>query len=153
MARAPLNVLVFPFRRTAAGAIEYAIFRRADDEDDCWQGVAGGAEIGETLEEAARREFFEETGVAAPTRWIALDSIASVPAEVFGDSHGWAPDVYVVIERAFGAELPPTQAITLSAEHTCCSWLSFGEASKLLHWDSNRTALWELNRRLVAARA
>jgi dihydroneopterin triphosphate diphosphatase len=34
----PFQVIVFPFRVTAAGP-EYAILRRADD--GCWQGVAG----------------------------------------------------------------------------------------------------------------
>ena len=28
------------------------------------------------------------------------------------------------------------------------SWLSFKEATRLLTWESNRTALWELNERL-----
>lgn len=36
--RQPLQVIVFPFRVTAAG-LEYAIFRRADD--GCWQGRGG----------------------------------------------------------------------------------------------------------------
>ena len=44
MARAPLQVLVLPFRYTAGGSIAYAIFRRHDHADACWQGVAGGAE-------------------------------------------------------------------------------------------------------------
>ncbi|HUZ11696.1 MAG TPA: NUDIX domain-containing protein [Caulobacteraceae bacterium] len=153
MPRAPLNVLVLPFRRAEAGAIEYAVFRRSDQEDECWQGVAGGVEVGESAEGAARRELHEEAGVAAPARWIALDSIASVPAEVFGAEHGWGPEVHVVLERAFGAELRPAQHIRLSKEHSSHRWLSFGEASKLLRWDSNRTALWELNRRLAAAGA
>jgi dATP pyrophosphohydrolase len=44
--RQPLEVVVFPFRVTAAGP-EYAVFRRADD--GCRQGVAGGVEDGEDL--------------------------------------------------------------------------------------------------------
>jgi len=38
--------------------------------------------------------------------------------------------------------------ITLSNEHTECRWLSYEQAFSLLKWDSNRTALWELNERL-----
>jgi len=44
--RQPLEVVVFPFRVTAAGP-EYAVFRRADD--GCRQGVAGGVEDAENL--------------------------------------------------------------------------------------------------------
>jgi hypothetical protein len=40
--RQPLEVVVFPFRVTAAGP-GYAVFRRADD--GCWQGVAGGEDL------------------------------------------------------------------------------------------------------------
>jgi dihydroneopterin triphosphate diphosphatase len=149
MARAPLNVLVLPFRRTAARAIEYATFRRADGDGGFWQGVAGGAEAGETPHEAAIRELAEETGIAAPGQWIALDSIGSVPASVFRGDHGWGPEVYIVIERAFGVELSASHAIALSAEHAEYSWLSFDEASKRLRFDSNRTALWELHERLA----
>ena len=39
--RQPIQVIVFPFRVTAAGP-EYTIFRRADH--GCWRGVAGGVE-------------------------------------------------------------------------------------------------------------
>ncbi|HEY5008419.1 MAG TPA: NUDIX pyrophosphatase [Caulobacteraceae bacterium] len=130
-------------------SIDYAIFRRADDDGGCWQGVAGGAEFDETPRQAAVRELSEETGIDAPGRWIALDSIGSVPASVFGDGHGWGPEVYVVIERAFGVEVSASQAIALSAEHADFAWLPFDEALNRLRFDSNRTALWELNERLA----
>ena len=44
MPRIPLQVLVLPFRQGTDGVIEYAVFRRSDYGDDCWQGLAGGAE-------------------------------------------------------------------------------------------------------------
>jgi broad specificity phosphatase PhoE len=40
-------------------------------------------------------------------------------------------------------------AITLSREHTDYRWVAYAEAARLLRWDSNRTALWELNERLT----
>ena len=148
MERAPLQILVLPFRRRADGRIEYAVFRRADRADDCWQGIAGGAEAGETPEQAARREMMEEAGIAADARLIALDAVASVPAAAFAARDLWGPHVYVVIERAFGVRVPDDAAIVLSREHTACRWLSYEEAARLLTWDSNKTALWELNERL-----
>ena len=42
------------------------------------------------------------------------------------------------------------QELALSQEHDMIRWLSFEEATRLLTWDSNRVALWELNERLKA---
>lgn len=147
MARAPKNVLVLPFRRMAPDACEFAVFLRRDPA--VWQAVAGGVEVGESFAEAARRELLEETGIDRPLRWIALDACASVPAAAFKDNGGWGPDVYVVMERAFGVEVAPDAPIALSAEHSACEWLPYGAASARLRWDSNRTALWELDARLA----
>lgn len=63
MPRIPLQVLVLPFRQSTDGMIEYAIFRRNDHGDDCWQGLAGGAEAGESAEQAAQREAKEEASI------------------------------------------------------------------------------------------
>ena len=38
--------------------------------------------------------------------------------------------------------------LQLSAEHTAFQWLSYEDAYEQLTYDSNRIALWELNRRL-----
>ena len=152
MARAPLNVLVFPFRRTAERAIEYAVFLRADGGGETWQGVSGGAEIGEDVVQAARRELFEETGLSPTQALIRLDSMATVPASLFRDGKDWGPNVYVVTEIAFGVDVTSESEIRLSHEHSEFRWLTFGAASRLLRWDSNRTALWELNERQTSSR-
>jgi dATP pyrophosphohydrolase len=148
MARAPLQILVLPFRRRAEGGIEYAIFKRRDYADDCWQGVAGGVEQGESAEQAARREMVEECGISLNAPLIKLDAIASVPTIHFREAHFWGPNVYVVIEHAFGVWIEDGRAITISHEHSAHRWLPYEEAAKLLKWDSNKTALWELNERL-----
>jgi dATP pyrophosphohydrolase len=150
MARAPINVLVLPFRRTPDG-FEFAIFRRADGDGDLWQGVAGGAEDRETAAEAARREFFEETGLSAMRRWIALQAACSIPVVVFAAWREWPADIYVVQENAFAVELGD-EVITLSHEHAEVRWLPYPDAHALVRWDSNRTALWELNARLTSIR-
>src|SRR6185437_16006365 len=116
-ARAPLQVLVLPFRRRAGAGLEYAVFRRADCADDRWQGLAGGAEAGETAEQAARREMTEEAGIAADAPLIRLDATASVPADHFEARKLWGPDVYVVTEHAFGVRVAADGAIALSREH------------------------------------
>jgi len=147
MARAPLQVLVLPFRRRADGVLEYAVFRRAD-QDACWQGIAGGAEPGETAEQAARREMAEEAQIPRDGALLPLDATASVPAVHFTARKTWGPDVYVVTERSFGVQVPVGHTIALSDEHSEYRWLTYDAAAALLTWDSNKTALWELNERL-----
>jgi dihydroneopterin triphosphate diphosphatase len=58
MSRAPFQVLVFPYKRSPAGGIQYAIFSRADYP--CWQGISGGGEGDESPLEAAKRETLKE---------------------------------------------------------------------------------------------
>lgn len=41
--------------------------------------------------------------------------------------------------------------IELSHEHTESVWLTYEETNNKLKWDSNRTALYELNCRLMEA--
>ena len=145
MPRAPFQVLVFPFRPTANGNWEYAIFRRADL--GWWQGIAGGGEDDETPLDAARRESSEEAGIPLASRFIALDTTASIKVSWFRDFEQWG-DRYVIPEHAFGIECEPDTALTLSDEHDEVRWLPYDEAEPLLRFDSNRTALWELDLRL-----
>ncbi len=93
------------------------------------------------------REAAEEAAIPRTSTWVTLDSKASVPRTAFPSSTHWPPDVFVVPEHAFAVEVTG-HTIVLSHEHDEVRWLSFDEAVKLLTWDSNRVALWELNERL-----
>ncbi|MGH3815963.1 MAG: hypothetical protein ACRDUV_26535 [Pseudonocardiaceae bacterium] len=53
----------------------------------------------------------------------------------------------MIPEYAFGAGVDGAE-LRLSDEHTEYGWFGFDEAGKAVRWDSNRTALWELNHRL-----
>ncbi|HDR6314795.1 NUDIX pyrophosphatase [Bacillus cereus] len=143
--RAPYQVLIFPYIITD-DSIQYAIFNRSDY--GYWQGIAGGGEDGESLIESAKREAFEEAGILREYPYIQLDSVSSLPVEDVVGGFLWGEDVYVIKEFSFGVKVP-TKNISLSKEHFNYKWLCFEEAVMLLKWDSNKTALWELNKRLL----
>ncbi|MGU3370284.1 NUDIX pyrophosphatase, partial [Bacillus mycoides] len=95
-----------------------------------------------------KREAFEEAGIIRECPYIKLDSVSSLPVEdVVGEFLG-GEDVYVIKEFSFGVKVP-TKNIKLSKEHFKYKWLCFEEAVTLLKWDSNKTALRELNKRLL----
>jgi len=144
MARAPFVVLVYPFRQIGKSDFEYALLRRADE--GWWQGITGGGEDEETPLEAAKRETWEETGIRSE-HFLQLDTMFSVRVTHFGISHLWGNDVYVIPVYCYGLRVEePT--ITLSHEHTKYRWLKYSEADQIVKYDGNRTALWELDRRL-----
>ncbi|MEV0066411.1 NUDIX pyrophosphatase [Amycolatopsis sp. NPDC050768] len=142
--RAAFQVLVLPYRQTGQGT-EFALFRRADA--DYWQGVAGGGEAGESPLQAARRETAEEAGLVGDCEFVGLDARATIPVVSVTGEFTWGPDVLVIPEYAFGVRVEDTEVI-LSHEHTEYGWFSLDNAAKAVQWDSNRTALWELNHRL-----
>ena len=145
MPRAPFQILVLPYRKKE-NTLEFAVFRRSDYF--CWQGVAGGGEDDETPLEAARREAFEEASISGACAFIQLQAMCTVPVTFFQDGGTWDPALYVVPEHSFGADCTG-QALVLSHEHDAVEWLPYEEASARLTYDSNRTALWELNQRLL----
>ncbi len=145
MPRAPFQVLVLPYRKTAA-ALEFAVFRRSDYV--CWQGIAGGSEDDETPLEAAKREASEEAGILDVCEFTPLQASCTVPVKFFQEGGAWDPALYVIPEHSFGADCTD-QTLALSSEHDAVEWLPYTEASARFTYDSNRTALWELNQRLL----
>ncbi|UCD16547.1 MAG: NUDIX pyrophosphatase [Candidatus Zixiibacteriota bacterium] len=146
MPRAPFQILVFPYRITLDDIILYAVFKRADTDNDLWQAIAGGGEDDETPLKAAKREAREEAGIPEDSEFIQLDSCNTVPVmEVCGAL--WGDDILVLPEYCFGVRVTG-EGLRLSREHGEYRWLSYDEARAVLRWDSNRNALWELDYRL-----
>ena len=145
--RAPFQILAIPYR-CEDGDLRVCVLRRADS--DQWQFVAGGGEDRETPAEAARREIWEECGIYAEV--TPLTSACSIPASIFHPRilAAWPSDLYVIPEYSFAFLCP--EELTLSHEHTECVWLAPAEARERLKWDSNRTALYELECRLRGER-
>ena len=146
--RAAFQILAIPYR-VVDGRPLFCVFRRADSGQ--WLFLAGGGENSETPLDAAKREAFEESGVRS-TEWMALESLAYIPAEAICKTHRlhWPEDVFVIPEYAFAFACPADADIQLSREHAACAWLSYAAAVRKLKWDSNRTALYELHCRLNA---
>lgn len=140
--RAPYQVLIFPFIKEA-GKYYYAIFKRKDLK--IWQGIAGGGEGNETPIEAMRRESYEEASIDKKSRCIRLSSMTTIPAvNICGLKWG---DIIMIPEFAFGVEAR-SRELKISGEHTQYLWLSCEDAIKKLKYDSNKSALWELDYRL-----
>jgi len=146
MPRAPFQVVAYPYRRDANGNPEYCLFRRSDA--GWWQGISGGGEDDETPFEAVRREASEEAGIPAESSFLRLDAMDSVPVTEFRDSSAWGEDVYVIPKYTYGVAIE-NRAIVLSSEHTEHAWVGYAEAYQMLEYDGDKTALWELNRRLL----
>lgn len=146
MARAPFQVLVYPYRKLDQNEeYEYALLKRVDD--GLWQAITGGGESLESPLDAARRETLEETGIPGDALYIQLDTIESVPVVEFRNSAIWGEDVFVIPQYCFGVEAGRTE-ITISNEHTDFRWVSYNDARKLLNFSGDITALWELDKRL-----
>lgn len=147
MARAPFNVLVYPYRLDASGRPRYAIFRRTDDPT-FWQGIAGGGEGLETPLQAAKRESLEEAGISESDAFIQLDTVMSVRVSVFKIGDIWPPDLYVIPQYTFGVQIQE-ELLCLSVEHSDYRWLAYTAARDRIRYDGSKTALWELNQRVL----
>ncbi|MBO5211010.1 MAG: NUDIX pyrophosphatase [Clostridia bacterium] len=139
--REPYQILSIPYR-IVDGTPLFCILRRADSS--YWQFIAGGGENGETSIEAAKRETAEEIGVE-PINIKQLTCVSYVPAEVIAESRRqhWDKNTFVIPEYSFAFECDKEPI--LSNEHTEYKWLTYDEARKLLKWDSNKVAMYEIN--------
>ena len=142
--REPFQILAIPYR-IVERELCFCVFRRSDS--DVWQFIAGGGEDNEKPIDTALREIKEETGVIAE-KLTALKSIAFVPAEVVAESMRtyWDKDIFVIPEYSFAFECIADPV--LSREHSEYKWLPYNDARKLLKWDSNKVAMYEIMSRL-----
>ncbi|MBU0547039.1 MAG: NUDIX pyrophosphatase [Patescibacteria group bacterium] len=141
--RKPYQVLIFPYIKTGRGYL-YAIFKRKDLK--FWQGISGGGENNETPIKAAKREVFEEAKIKR-SKFIKLDSMTTIPIDCVGN-YKREKNILVLPEYSFGVEMS-SKELVIGKEHSGYKWLSYKKARELLKYDSNKSALWELNYRLI----
>lgn len=145
--RQPHQILAFPYKKNENGEYIYGVFCRTGKKER-WQGIAGGVEENETYLEACKREANEEAGISYDAPVVELNSISTMPVVNVTKEFIWGEETYLIYEHCFGIDAT-NEDIKLSHEHTKMQWLTFDEAKKLLTWDSNRNALWELNWKLT----
>ncbi|MBT9692874.1 NUDIX hydrolase [Eubacterium ventriosum] len=126
MARAKYQVLVIPYH-IENGNVKYCIFKRNDMK--VWQFIAGG---GEDEDE----------------KYSVLDTQNSIPTYCFKEERKiWGENCLVIPEYTFAARMDTT-ILELSQEHTKYEWVDYKTALKRLRYDSNKTALWELDSKI-----
>ncbi|HLA34952.1 MAG TPA: dihydroneopterin triphosphate diphosphatase [Rhodocyclaceae bacterium] len=133
----PVSVLALVF----TADLEVLLLERAA-HPGYWQSVTGSHEGEESLRETARREVFEETGIAASLDDF-VDWRLSHRYEIFAEwRHRYAPGVTHNVEHVFGLCLPHRVEVTLApAEHRAYRWLPWREAAAACFSWSNRDAL------------
>jgi dATP pyrophosphohydrolase len=95
-----------------------------------WQGVTGGVKLEEKIEDAMKREVFEETGI---TQWVRkMDNVHYFEYDTGFIEYG------IMKEYVFALEIYSDQNIKMSDEHTEMRWCNLEEALKLLKYDNNK---------------
>ena len=145
--RLPHQVLGFPYKKDKDGSYLYGIFQRNSDKE-IWQGIAGGVEsFDKSYLEAFKREAYEEAHIDKNSKVIELESMCTIPVLKVAKNFIWGEETLLIYEHSFGVEVQ-NQIIKLSKDHKEMKWLSYEDAIKILTYDSNKNALWELNYKL-----
>lgn len=128
---------------------EVLLIERAD-RPGYWQSVTGSQAEGETLEQTAVREVFEETGIDVTRDHLDNWQQQNV-YEIYAIwRHRYAPGVTHNTENAFGLLLSDRVPVTLNShEHLQHVWLPVEMAAPLCFSWSNREAILDVPRRLA----
>ncbi len=137
--RRPESVLVIVYSDDGQ-----ALLLRRRRPFEFWQSVTGSLLVGESHEEAARRELAEETGLGTEGR-LEYTGVS----RQFAIDPRWrdrfAPGVVENVEFEWRYRLPEVADIALERdEHSACRWLPIAEAAEAVWSWTNRDALWNL---------
>jgi 8-oxo-dGTP pyrophosphatase MutT (NUDIX family) len=124
--------------RKERGNLLVLVFRTTPERGDFWQPVTGSIEEGETFEEGALREAWEETGLTP------LKALLDLGYEFEFESR-WGGRVR---ERAYGMEVGTRTVHLDPKEHVLAEWVEPQVAEKMLKFPTNIEALRKLRRAL-----
>ncbi|MDP1899112.1 MAG: dihydroneopterin triphosphate diphosphatase [Rubrivivax sp.] len=132
-------------------ALEVLLIERAD-HPGYWQSVTGSLDRhDEPLDETARREVLEETGIDIDRVGGELrDWSQSHRYEIYPVwRHRYGPGVMHNTEHVFGLTVPGGTGVSLDPrEHLAWQWLPWREAAERCFSPSNAQAILQLPRRL-----
>lgn len=130
---------------------EVLLIERAD-HPGYWQSVTGSQDEGETIEQTARREVREETGIDAARHGLDNWHKQNV-YEIYAIwRHRYPPGVTHNTENVFGLRLPDRVPVALNPrEHLQQVWMPVEKAAPLCFSWSNREAILDIPRRLAMA--
>ena len=124
-------------------ALDVLLIERAD-KPGYWQSVTGSLDHDdEPLEQTARREVLEETGIADGQLrdWGRSNLYAIYPVW----RHRYAPGVTHNTEHVFGLTVAPGTPVALNArEHLAFQWLPWRDAADRCFSPSNAEAILHL---------
>ncbi len=140
MYKLPVSVLVVIYTPD----LHVLLLERAD-HPGYWQSVTGSQNHDETLQQTARREITEETGLN-PSSYTLSDWKTENRYEIFKEWRWrYAPDVTHNTEHVFSLCIPnKIPIVTTPEEHLSHDWLPWREAAnKVFSW-SNAAAIRNL---------
>jgi dihydroneopterin triphosphate diphosphatase len=145
----PVSVLVV----VHTDDLQVLLLERAD-RPGFWQSVTGSQHTAETLDQTARRELAEETGIDA-SRYVLVDWERENRFEIYLQwRHRYAPGVTHNTEHVFSVALPHPVDVTLAPrEHLAYTWLPWREAADRAFSWSNAEAIRALSSRISTNRS
>lgn len=133
----PNKVLLLVYRVLDGNVVELLLLKTTPEPwcDSVWYVITGGIEAGETVEIAAERELFEETGMKDIKR-VTTKSVFYIYKDQRSNKKA--------IEQLVLVEVGGSDEITLDKEHTEYKWVGKEEFVEEIDWFGHKEKLKRL---------
>jgi len=147
MPNTPYKVFIIPFRKQDFKNFKYMLFRKKSEK--YWQYIDGIGKSNILPIKVAKRSAFKKICIPIVTDYFLLKTIVLFPAHFIADYIDYYDKGQYVIPGYYFAVDCTHIEITLSSDDVEYMWIDFEQGCGLLQADSDKTAFWELNERLV----